>query len=50
MQKLVTTLAVCLVLLSMAACQPIALEDAINNMRVIDAVFRSANSKRWEVL
>jgi hypothetical protein len=28
MQKLVTTLAVCLVLLSMAACQPIALEDA----------------------
>ena len=30
--------------------QPIALEDAINNMRVIDAVFRSANSKRWEVL
>jgi predicted dehydrogenase len=30
--------------------QPIPLEDAINNMRVIDAVFRSANSERWEVL
>ncbi|HET6977053.1 MAG TPA: Gfo/Idh/MocA family oxidoreductase [Pyrinomonadaceae bacterium] len=28
--------------------QPIALEDAINNMAVIDAVFRSATSSQWE--
>lgn len=30
--------------------QPIPLEDAINNMAVIDAVFRSAASGRWESL
>jgi len=28
--------------------QPIPLEDAINNMTVIDAVFRSANTSQWE--
>jgi predicted dehydrogenase len=28
--------------------QPIPLEDAINNMLVIDAVFRSANTSQWE--
>jgi predicted dehydrogenase len=28
--------------------QPIPLEDAINNMTVIDAVFRSATSSQWE--
>ncbi len=28
--------------------QPIPLEDAINNMAVIDAVFRSASSGNWE--
>lgn len=28
--------------------QPIPLEDAINNMAVIDAVFRSATSNKWE--
>jgi len=28
--------------------QPIPLEDAINNMAVIDAVFRSATTKQWE--
>ena len=28
--------------------QPIPLEDAINNMTVIDAVFRSANTGQWE--
>ena len=30
--------------------QPIALEDAINNMTVIDAVFRSAASGHWEIM
>jgi predicted dehydrogenase len=30
--------------------QPIPLEDAVNNMAVIDAVFRSAESGRWEEL
>ncbi|NNG02670.1 MAG: Gfo/Idh/MocA family oxidoreductase [Inquilinus sp.] len=30
------------------APQPIPLEDAVANMRVIDAVFRSAASGRWE--
>ena len=30
--------------------QPIPLEDAINNMTVIDAVFRSAADGRWEEL
>ena len=30
--------------------QPIPLEDAINNMAVIDAVFRSATNDRWEEL
>ena len=29
--------------------QPIPLEDAVNNMAVIEAVFRSAESGRWEV-
>jgi len=28
--------------------QPIPLEDAINNMAVIDAVFRSATTAQWE--
>jgi predicted dehydrogenase len=28
--------------------QPVPLEDAVNNMAVIDAVFRSAESGRWE--
>lgn len=28
--------------------QPIPLEDSINNMRVIDAVFRSTNTNQWE--
>jgi predicted dehydrogenase len=28
--------------------QPIPLEDAVNNMAVIDALFRSAESGRWE--
>ena len=28
--------------------QPIPLEDAINNMLVIDAVFRSATTRQWE--
>ena len=28
--------------------QPIPLEDAVNNMAVIDAVFRAAESGRWE--
>lgn len=28
--------------------QPIPLEDAISNMTVIDAVFRSANTNQWE--
>jgi predicted dehydrogenase len=28
--------------------QEIPLEDAINNMSVIDAVFRSATTKHWE--
>ena len=28
--------------------QPIPLEDSINNMRVIDAVFRSAKTNHWE--
>jgi predicted dehydrogenase len=28
--------------------QPIPLEDAINNMTVIDAVFRSATTAQWE--
>jgi len=27
---------------------PVALEDAINNMAVIEAIFRSANSGQWE--
>jgi predicted dehydrogenase len=30
------------------AAQPIPLEDAVRNMAVIDAVFRSAESGRWE--
>jgi predicted dehydrogenase len=30
--------------------QPIPLEDAINNMTVIDAVFRSAANGQWENL
>ena len=30
--------------------QPIPLEDAINNMAVIDAVFRSATTNQWEEL
>ena len=30
--------------------QPIPLEDAINNMAVIDAVFRSATTSQWEEL
>ena len=30
--------------------QPVPLEDAVNNMAVIDAVFRSAEAGRWEVL
>ena len=30
--------------------QPIPLEDAINNMTVIDAVFRSAASGGWEIM
>ena len=30
--------------------QPIPLEDAINNMVVIDAVFRSAANGQWEKL
>ena len=30
--------------------QPIPLEDAINNMAVIDAVFRSAATSQWEEL
>ena len=30
--------------------QPIPLEDAINNMTVIDAVFRSAKNGRWEIM
>ena len=30
--------------------QPIPLEDAINNMTVIDAVFRSAASGHWEIM
>ena len=30
--------------------QPIPLEDAINNMTVIDAVFRSAANGQWEIL
>jgi predicted dehydrogenase len=29
--------------------QPIPLEDAVKNMAVIDAVFRSAESGQWEV-
>jgi len=29
---------------------PVPLEDAINNMEVIDALFRSAESSRWEVV
>jgi predicted dehydrogenase len=29
---------------------PVPLEDAVNNMAVIDALFRSAGSGRWEVL
>ena len=29
--------------------QPIPLEDAVNNMAVIDAVFRSAETGRWEL-
>jgi predicted dehydrogenase len=28
--------------------QPIPLEDAINNMATIDAVFRSAKTNQWE--
>lgn len=28
--------------------QPISLEDSINNMKVIDAVFRSATTNQWE--
>jgi len=27
---------------------PVSIEDAIRNMAVIDAVFRSAESRRWE--
>jgi predicted dehydrogenase len=27
---------------------PVTLEDAIGNMAVIDALFRSADSRRWE--
>lgn len=30
--------------------QPIPLEDAINNMAVIDSVFRSAANGQWEIL
>jgi len=30
------------------SAQPIPLEDAINNMAVIDAVFRSATTNQWE--
>jgi len=30
--------------------EPIPLEDAVNNMKVIDAVFRSATTNRWEEL
>ena len=30
--------------------QPVPLEDAVNNMAVIDAVFRSAETGRWEVI
>ena len=29
--------------------QPIPLEDAVRNMAVIDAIFRSAESGRWEI-
>jgi len=28
---------------------PVSLEDAIKNMSVIDAVFRSAESGKWEI-
>jgi len=28
---------------------PIPIEDAVANMRVIDAIFRSAKSGRWEI-
>jgi len=27
---------------------PVTLEDALGNMSVIDAIFRSANSGKWE--
>jgi len=27
---------------------PVPLEDAIGNMKVIDAIFRSATSGKWE--
>jgi predicted dehydrogenase len=27
---------------------PVPLEDALGNMRVIDAIFRSAKSNKWE--
>ena len=27
---------------------PVPLEDALGNMKVIDAIFRSANNGRWE--
>jgi len=30
--------------------EPIPLEDAVNNMKVIDAVFRSATTDQWEEL
>ena len=30
--------------------EPIPLEDAVNNMKVIDAVFRSATTNQWEEL
>jgi predicted dehydrogenase len=31
------------------AAQPIPLEDAVNNMAVIEAIFRSAETGRWEM-
>jgi predicted dehydrogenase len=31
------------------AAQPIPLNDSVKNMSVIEAVFRSAESKKWEV-
>ena len=29
---------------------PYSLEDSLKNMKIIDAIFRSSNSRKWEIV